>query len=256
MIYTSSYFTPNAHRGKLIAISRSLPNGGPSAERLDLFAPTADLLRFWKNSAQDDRAWGEYEAWFWSLMRERKPEILDWLQSVPADEDMTLLCWEKTDDRCHRRLVGRLIQKRRPELWGGESTATVSPASAEIPPEGGLPTSTMESSLAPSLDTLQGILDGRVHPDRAAIALKSPQETLVVPSNNSQHLEDALTVLQGRAGSTVHHARLRGWVGVVHEIPWGLPNMRDVIWTKADPSTELSDVPIRYPVKDLIFVQK
>ncbi|MBD2019399.1 DUF488 family protein [Leptolyngbya sp. FACHB-36] len=255
-IYTASYFAPDTHHGKLIAISRSLPADGPIAERLDLFAPTVDLLKFWKHSAQDDAAWVEYEAWFWSLMGDRKPEILEWLHRVSADEDMTLLCWEKTDDRCHRRLVGRLIQKRRSELWGGESVAIVSPPPAKRSIEGteAIPAG---SKFVPSLSPLQGIFDGGLHPDQAACVLKSPHESLAFPSNNSQHLEDALALLQGQEGSIVMHARLRGWAGVVYEIPWGLPDMRDVLWTKSpDPAIELPTVPRRYPVKDLIVVSR
>ena len=48
MLYTASYFEPQRHHGKLISISRSIPQNFRIHGRLEFFIPSADLLRDWK----------------------------------------------------------------------------------------------------------------------------------------------------------------------------------------------------------------
>ena len=48
MLYTASYFEPQRHHGKLISISRSIPQNFRINSRLEFFIPSADLLRDWK----------------------------------------------------------------------------------------------------------------------------------------------------------------------------------------------------------------
>lgn len=125
MIYTSSYFKPEAHHGQAIAISRGQPQGWRDIPKLEMFMPSQAMLDQWKNSAQDDAAWAEYCAAWWALMRPRKPKIVEWLESCDPAADLTLLCWEHDWERCHRKLVSAIIQKVKPELWSGESVYTL-----------------------------------------------------------------------------------------------------------------------------------
>jgi hypothetical protein len=48
VIYTASYFETNRHHGKLLSISRSIPQGFRVDGRLEFFIPGADLLWDWK----------------------------------------------------------------------------------------------------------------------------------------------------------------------------------------------------------------
>jgi hypothetical protein len=48
VIYTASYFEPNRHHGKLLSISRSIPQGFQVEGRLEFFIPSAALLQDWK----------------------------------------------------------------------------------------------------------------------------------------------------------------------------------------------------------------
>jgi hypothetical protein len=59
---------------------------------------------------------------------------------------------------------------------------------------------------------------------------------------------------KGKAPLT--HPHRPGWIGYVWEVPWNMPNMRDVMWVWAPPDNEgrspdLPNYPIRYPVSAL-----
>ena len=115
MIYTSHY--SGRQIGKSISISLRPPKGC-SFDPLPLFAPSEDLLKFWKASNKDDAAQQKYSEIFREEMAAKVQFIDLWLGRVK--EDTTLNCYEKSGDFCHRHLVGEIIKAKRPELWGGE----------------------------------------------------------------------------------------------------------------------------------------
>lgn len=71
-------------------------------------APTQEMLDAFKKNHGD---WGDYEAQFFSLLAERKPEQT--LKREVLDRGC-LLCSEPTPERCHRRLVAEHLQDK----WG------------------------------------------------------------------------------------------------------------------------------------------
>jgi uncharacterized protein YeaO (DUF488 family) len=122
VIFTASYHASQNHHGQLFGISLSTPKGFRLAGELDFFKPCWDMLTLWKESKQDDTAWAEYEAQYWALLKTREAEVKAWLGSLNRSRPlphMTLLCHEKSDRHCHRRLAAKVIEKYRPELWGG-----------------------------------------------------------------------------------------------------------------------------------------
>lgn len=122
-IYTSYY------AGQIIgeAVSISLyPPPGWTGKHLPLFAPTPELLQWWKSSAKDAAAQDEYKHHFRSILDSRQQLIDLWVgKQKDNPQDMTLCCFEKTGDFCHRYQVGEeVVQKYLSELWGGEIGAT------------------------------------------------------------------------------------------------------------------------------------
>lgn len=118
-IYTSYYRAEI--RGEGISISLYPPKNW-KGKHLPLFAPTPELLKWWKASAQDAEAEKDYERRFREILHSRQQLIDLWVrkqQQVSAD--ITLCCFEKSGDFCHRYIVGReVIRRALPELWGGE----------------------------------------------------------------------------------------------------------------------------------------
>ncbi|RCJ24392.1 hypothetical protein A6770_28250 [Nostoc minutum NIES-26] len=119
MIYTSYY------AGKILgeAVSISLyPPKGWTGKHLPLFAPTPELLHWWKGSAKDAATQQEYKRQFYEILQSRQQLIQLWVNRHKDNpQDITLCCYEKPTDFCHRHQVGEeVVQNYLPELWGGE----------------------------------------------------------------------------------------------------------------------------------------
>jgi hypothetical protein len=135
MIYTASYFETNRHHGQLISISRSIPKWFRVDGRLEFFIPSADLLRDWKGKRIDE---AEYTNRYREQIKANLKLIKAWLERLDPKEDQTLLCWEKSginetlkrwqqmgkwqQERpfCHRNLAIKLVEKYRPDCYGGQ----------------------------------------------------------------------------------------------------------------------------------------
>jgi uncharacterized protein YeaO (DUF488 family) len=121
-IFTASYFQPEFHHGKLISISRSQPKSFRVADTLSFLVPSAELLADWKQQAIDEAAYiqryREQIAAAWKTVK-------GWLDTLKPAEDSTLLCWEQKGEFCHRNLVAQLVQKHRPDCYGGRDIVRV-----------------------------------------------------------------------------------------------------------------------------------
>ncbi len=135
MIYTASYFQPKNHHGQVISISRSTPKGITVDGSLPFLAPPADLLRDWDSTkkAGNPMPWEEYTARYKVHFARGLAEFKTWLSTLTPDQDVTLCCWEKAGDNCHRNLVGIAVQKFAPELWGGADVPKVEQQTMGIP---------------------------------------------------------------------------------------------------------------------------
>ncbi|MEH1947408.1 MAG: hypothetical protein V7K77_10700 [Nostoc sp.] len=76
-VYTSYY--RGEIRGEAISISLYPPKNW-KGKHLPLFAPTPELLKWWKSSAQDTEAELEYERQFLLVLQERQQLIELWVQ--------------------------------------------------------------------------------------------------------------------------------------------------------------------------------
>ena len=119
MIYTASYFETANHYGKLVPISKTVPKGFSTKNRLEFFIPSSALLKDWKAKRISKQ---QYIERFREEIRANLPSIKEWLKTLNPKEDMTLLCHEKTTDKnyfCHRDLVMKFVERDRPDCFGG-----------------------------------------------------------------------------------------------------------------------------------------
>jgi uncharacterized protein YeaO (DUF488 family) len=123
-IYAASYFEPSNHHGKLVGISRTTPKGFVVQERLSLLVPSKELLADWKAGALDE---AQYTARYRTELQSKFPKIRYWLDAVDPAEDVTLLCWERAGEFCHRNLVLKLVERHRPECYGGSDVPVHEP---------------------------------------------------------------------------------------------------------------------------------
>ncbi|WP_225226158.1 DUF488 family protein, N3 subclade [Komarekiella delphini-convector] len=131
-IYTSYY--AGTIKGEAVSISLYPPKRF-QGRHLSLFAPTPELLKWWKSSVKDATAQQEYKRQFREILDSRQQLIDLWVRKqLSASADITLCCFEKTGDFCHRYQVGEeVVQAYLPEQWGGEINAAQKPQLQIIP---------------------------------------------------------------------------------------------------------------------------
>lgn len=84
-------------------------------ELLATAAPNVKLLSAYKSRKMD---WAEYESVYLAQMATVKGiAAVDTLAAYAhLHSTITLLCWEKDDAKCHRRLLAELVRKRLDEV--------------------------------------------------------------------------------------------------------------------------------------------
>jgi len=107
-IFTSYY--DGLQIGKSISISLYLPKGC-NFDHLPLFAPSEQLLKFWKTSKKD-----KYTETFKQEL-DAKHHLIDlWIKKIDS-EYLTLNCYEKPDEFCHRHILKDYLPA---DMWEGE----------------------------------------------------------------------------------------------------------------------------------------
>jgi len=107
----ASWFDPDK-RGCVIGISVSVPKGVRYDKLMPSLYPDWDLVRDWK---QGRIPWDQYRERYLAILRSRWNDGLkDEIMSMP--DDVTLCCWEKEPQHCHRSIAAEVIGKVRPEL--------------------------------------------------------------------------------------------------------------------------------------------
>ncbi|MBN1547436.1 MAG: DUF488 family protein [Syntrophaceae bacterium] len=100
----TSYFGNPAIRDNpnAVSISRWSPRWWGSRPRYIALAPSADLLR----RSKEGLSWPDY-------VTEYKQTVLDQLDPVKVYADLSdkiILCWESSNEECHRRLVAEWLE--------------------------------------------------------------------------------------------------------------------------------------------------
>ena len=108
---TASWFDTNK-RGCVIGISVSVPKGIKYDKLMPNLYPSWELVQDWKRGKID---WPTYREQYLTILRARWNDGLnEEIMSLP--NDVTLCCWERDPEHCHRSIVAEVISKVRPEL--------------------------------------------------------------------------------------------------------------------------------------------
>ena len=101
----------NTPRG--IAISASVPPWATVQGKVDCLVPTWEMVRAYKAGRLSQ---ADYVEQYRDLLAERWAHVTAWLDSLDADQDLTLCCWEPAGRFCHRQLVALLVRRHRPDI--------------------------------------------------------------------------------------------------------------------------------------------
>ena len=104
MLYTASFYDPEHWKGQRYRVSRAHPRGMRAQwDTAPFLYPPRELLRDYRAGTLD----------FVALS-------LQWVQGLGALADMTLLCFERGETQCHRRVAANWLLERASELRLGE----------------------------------------------------------------------------------------------------------------------------------------
>jgi uncharacterized protein YeaO (DUF488 family) len=113
-VKTKSIYEPaSADDGVRILVTRFYPRG-VKKDRFDRWerrlSPSRELVSSYKAGRI---AWKQFRLSFLREMQSQDPaEALEDLKSLSRHTEVTLLCYEKEGERCHRQLVKDLVSKK------------------------------------------------------------------------------------------------------------------------------------------------
>lgn len=114
--YFASYFQPENHHGVIVSISRSEPKQFIRVPKCVSLVPSQQLLSDWKQGMSE----AEYVDRYREEVRSNWANILFWLRvKAGQEEDLTLCCWEKSGEFCHRNLAAKIVERHFPANYGG-----------------------------------------------------------------------------------------------------------------------------------------
>jgi len=114
MVKTKSVQKPaNKDDGIRICIMRRIK---PKFE-FDIWMPTlAPSTKLLKEYHDKKISWSKFEEKFKENVLRKQTEYLDILINIDKKNTITLLCWEETTEKCHRRLVTAKLKKMNPRI--------------------------------------------------------------------------------------------------------------------------------------------
>jgi len=110
MLYTASYYSLEDWKGRVYRVSRGHPRGRKTQwETLPFLYPSRRLLQAYQSGEVDFTGLEqEYRVELASGMQE-SVDFQQWLGDLPMQGDFTLLCFEKADQPCHRRILAQWL---------------------------------------------------------------------------------------------------------------------------------------------------
>ena len=121
MLYTASFYDPDHWQGQPYRVSRAHPRGRRTQwETAPFLYPPKELLRAYRAGML---GFGELSLEYLSALDavyQQSAAFQEWVAGLPSAGDVTLLCFERGDDLCHRRVAARWLLERAPGLGHGQ----------------------------------------------------------------------------------------------------------------------------------------
>jgi len=109
MIYTS-YFSSRKYKPEDgISIARWAPFWHGS--NFSALAPSEELLKWWKSLSSEVREKADTKQHYANIYREQILNKLNPAEIAQVLEGKTLLCFEKSEDFCHRHIVAKWLRE-------------------------------------------------------------------------------------------------------------------------------------------------
>ena len=120
-LYTASFYDPQDWVGRRYRVSRSHPRGLSSTwDTLPFCYPSRELLRAYRAGDLDFPALARKYLRGLDAGYTHDGEFQEWVAGLWSQNDFTLLCFERGDRLCHRRVLAEWLQDKVPSLAVGE----------------------------------------------------------------------------------------------------------------------------------------
>ena len=107
MIYTASFFNKNNHYGELVAISNGVPRHVIMPDKeIKILAPRWHLVVKLKDY---EISWEDFKMEYLEHLERKRWDVCQIFDRYD-NKDVTLLCWEKSPEKCHRRLLAEFLK--------------------------------------------------------------------------------------------------------------------------------------------------
>ena len=117
MLTLASWYQRENWRGKPLRISRYAGRGMKKSQYewgvVPCLVPDWELVTAYRSGRLSEE---DYPVAYRRGLEQSWAEVEAWLASLSPDEDVTLLCHEREGQFCHRRLVGELVKRYRPDV--------------------------------------------------------------------------------------------------------------------------------------------
>lgn len=120
MLYTASFYDPQDWVGRCYRVSRAHPRGKRAQWELAPFLyPEKELLNSYRAGAVAFSTLTlEYRRGL-DATYERGGVFKEWVDGLASADDLTLLCFERGEKPCHRRVAAQWLLERAPGLEAG-----------------------------------------------------------------------------------------------------------------------------------------
>ncbi len=121
MLYTASFYDPQDWKGQCYRVSRAHPRGRKAQWEVarSLF-PDRLLLDYYRAESIDFGVLTIEYRMAMDANYEKKGEFREWVDELASAGDLTLLCFERGEKLCHRRVAAQWLLERVPGLECGD----------------------------------------------------------------------------------------------------------------------------------------
>ena len=120
MLYTASYYDPQDWKGRCFRVSRAHPRGKQTQwELAPILYPNRLLLNAYRDGSVDFAILTIEYRLALDASYQQGGQFREWVDGLASAGDFTLLCFERGEKLCHRRVAAQWLLERAPGLVCG-----------------------------------------------------------------------------------------------------------------------------------------
>ena len=121
MLYTASFYDPEHWQGQRYRVSRAHPRGRAADwDTAPPLYPPRELLQAYRSGELNFAALSTEYLKELDAVYQQNAQFQEWVDGLPTVADLTLLCFERGDTPCHRRVAAQWLLDKAPGLVSGE----------------------------------------------------------------------------------------------------------------------------------------